>query len=154
MTAITRFERSVTIRCEAAAIHGELADPQRQLGLQPLLTSVVEIHGDESARVRNFEAVEVVRIFGWIPWKNRIRVRIESIRTDEVLEFEARSRPGIVVRSRFTIAKLGAESRVREEVRVDSPRVIHTCVTAEAIRAQEDCLANLKRRLEARTGTT
>jgi len=150
MTVTTRFERSVKIGCDGPAIYAELIDPKRQVGLQPLLTSVVEIGGDGPARIRHFEAAEIVRIFGWIPWKNRIRVRVESIRPDEVVEFEARSVPGVVVRSRFTISRVEAKSHVREEVELDAPRLIHAFVRAEAIRAQEELLVNLKRRLEAR----
>jgi hypothetical protein len=149
MTATTRFERSVTIHCETPAVYAELEDPQRQLGLQPLLISVTERHG-APGRVRRFEAVEVVRILGWIRWRNRIRVRVESIRPGEVIEFEARSFPGIVVRSRFTLERRESGTHVREEVKLDSPRLFHGFAVSEAARAQERLLANLKERLEAR----
>jgi hypothetical protein len=150
MTATTRFERSVTIHCERPTVHAELEDPRRQLGLHPLLLSVTERDGEPNG-VRQFEAVEVVRILGWIRWANRIRVRVESIRPGEVIEFEARSFPGIVVRSRFTLESRESETHVHEDVRIDSPRLFHGFAVSEAVRAQERLLANLRERLEARS---
>lgn len=151
MTATRRFERSVAIRSEPGAIEAELADPQRQIGLQPLLVSVSEIDGGDSTRTRHFEAIEIVRVFGCVKLRNRIRVRIHVTRPGEVVEFEASSFPGIVVHSRFTLSRVESGTHVREEVRLEAPILLRGFVASEAMRAQEELLANLKQRLEARS---
>jgi len=147
-----RFETSTTIDASPAAIYAELAEPRRQLGLQPLLVDVHEIERGETdtgAAYRVFEAVERFRFFGVVRWHNRIRVRVELVRPGEILAFEAKSRPGITLRSRFSLESSAAATVVREQLEIEVPALLAGFVGREAERVHEQLLANLKRRLEA-----
>jgi len=141
------FERSVTVRATPRSVYAELADPQRQIGLQPLLVDVAEIPTPDPDRTRRFEAVEAIRLLGFVPLRNRIRVRVDCVAPPEIIDFEARSFPRITVRSRFTLARDGDGTLVRESVSVTAPAPLRSFVLREAVRAQETLLANLARRL-------
>jgi len=145
-----RFERSVTIRAAPTSIYAELADPERQIGLQPFLVRVTELPTPDLARTRSFRAVEVIRIFGVLPLPAPIRVRVDLVAPAKIIDFEARSLPGLSVRSRFTLSEVESGTYVHEAVTVEAPALVRTFVQRKAIRAQEALLANLARRLESR----
>ena len=143
------FERSVTVCGAPRLVYAELADPARQIGLQPLLVDVTELPTSDPDRTRRFEALEVVRLPGFGSFRNRIRVRVDCVAPPEIIDFEARSFPRITVRSRFTLAPEGDGTRVSESVTVAAPAPLRPFVLREAVRAQEALLANLARRLES-----
>lgn len=147
-----RLEKRVAIGAPPEAVYAELADPRRQLGLQPLLVDVVEVDGGNEAASRAFDAVELLRFFGVLPWRNRIRVRIELTQPVEVVDYEARSFPAITVRSRFTLAASpeGEGTELQQRICVDVPAPLRAFVAPHVDRAQDGLLANLKARLEAR----
>jgi len=152
--ACSTFEKHITIRSTAEAIYAELANPARQVGLQPLLVEAEEVAAAATESSRSFVAVEVVPIpLGWT-LRNRIEVRVDLGRPGEVIEFHARSSPGIRVHSRFMLSPDGDRTTVHECVRVDVPWPLRAFVTARADAAQEELLRNLKRRLEGDGGTT
>ena len=140
-------------RTSPKRVFEELVDPRRQLGLQPLLASVTELGGsfDTGTGVvaRHFEAVEVFRVFGIQWFRNRIRVRVVPVEPGRRVDFEARSRPGIVVRSSFELSPDGDGTRVRESVELRSPGILMGFVRREARAAQIALLGNLKARLES-----
>jgi hypothetical protein len=140
-------------RISPARVYAELVDPRRQLGLQPLLTSVTEVAGSFDTKTgvvaRHFEAVEVFRALGIQWFRNRIRVRVVPLEPGRRVDFEARSRPGIVVRSSFELSPDGDGTRVRESVELHSPAVLMGFVRREGRAAQIALLANLKARLES-----
>lgn len=152
--ACRAFEKCVTIRANADAIHAELTQPQRQIGLQPLLTRVVEFEQAAPGSSRTFVAIEAVRLIpGWTV-HNRIEVRIEQTRPGEVVDFHARSPLRIRVHSRFTLEPEAGGTRVYEAVRIEAPRLLCAFVLRRADAAQEQLLQNLKRRLEQREGAS
>ena len=140
-------------RTSPARVFDELADPRRQLGLQPLLASVTELGGSIDTKTgvvaRDFEAVEVFRVFGIQWFRNRIRVRVVPVEPGRRVEFEARSRPGIVVRSSFELSPDGDGTRVTESVELRAPAVLMSIVGRESRAAHVALLANLKARLES-----
>jgi hypothetical protein len=150
------LEKSVVIRAPKEEIYAELVEPHRQIGLQPLLVDVEEIErseNDDGSAFRVFDAVERFRFLGVLRWRNRIRVRIDLTRSGEVADFEARSAPGIKVRSRFTLSARGDGTAVREQIHVEVPALLRGFVAGQVERAQDRLLANLKSRLEGRRGT-
>jgi hypothetical protein len=146
------FEKCVTIRASADAIYAELTQPERQIGLQPLLTRVAEHEQAATGSSRTFVAVEAVRLIpGWTV-HDRIEVRIEPTRPGEVVEFHARSPLRIRVHSRFTLEPQADGTRVHESVRIEAPRLLCAFVARRAEAAQGQLLENLERRLEQREG--
>jgi hypothetical protein len=143
------FDKQIAIRADSEQVYAELANPARHIGLQPLLVEVDERAeaADDAARV--FIAVEAVPLALGCTIRNRIEVRLERTRPGEIVEFEARSRPGVRVRSRFTLSSEGDHTRDHERVRIVEPRLLRAFVAARAEAAQEPLLRNLKRRLEA-----
>ena len=147
--AYSSFEKRISIDSTADAIYAELSDPERQIGLQPLLVATEERADAATDSSRTFIAVEAVPVaFGWT-LRNRIEVRIERIRAGEVIEFRARSRPGVRVHSRYTLAADGDRTTVHERVRIEMPRPLQQFVLARADAAHTELLDNLKRRLES-----
>ena len=114
-----------------------------------LLVDVVEVSSGDSADSRTFDAVELFHFFGVLPWRNRIRVRIELTQPGEIVDFEARSFPAITVRSRFTLAASLEGTELHQRVRVEVPALLRAFVAPRVDRAQAGLLANLKSRLEA-----
>lgn len=154
------FEKRIEIRAGSERIYAELTNPKRHIGLQPLLVEVDEpaaAHDEANegrceAASRVFTAVEVVPLAFGYTVRNRIAVRLEQTRPGEIVEFEARSRPGVHVRSRFTLSAEGDHTRVHEQVHVDVPFLLRGLVAPRAEAAQESLLRNLKRRLEVDAG--
>ncbi|MBW2286668.1 MAG: SRPBCC family protein [Deltaproteobacteria bacterium] len=146
--ACSTFEKRITIRSTADAIYAELSDPGRQVGLQPLLVETEELVAAASGSSRTFIAIEAVPVaLGWT-LRNRIEVRIDLTRPGEVVEFHARSIPGVRVYSRFTLTPDGDRTTVHECVRVEMPRLLRAFIAARAEAAHAKLLCNLKRRLE------
>lgn len=141
-----RFERSVRIDAPRERVYAELAEPERQLGLQPLLVSVRELPAE--AGVQRFEAVERIAGLGPFVWHNRIIVDVRPADPPHRLDFHARSRGGVTVRSGFRLEAVGEATEVHETVEVGMPWALRPLVARLAVRAQERLLANLKRRLE------
>jgi len=143
------FDKQIAIRAGCEQVYAELASPARHIGLQPLLVEVEERADAASEASQLFVAVEAVPLALGCTIRNRIEVRLERTRPGEIVEFEARSRPGVRVRSRFTLSSEGGHTRVHESVRIGVPRLLRAFVGARAEAAQESLLRNLKRRLEA-----
>jgi len=147
--ACVTFEKRISIHSNPDAIYTELSDPERQIGLQPLLVEIEELTTSTPNSSRSFIAIEVVPIaLGWTR-RNRIEVRIDRIRPDEVIEFHARSFPRIRVHSRFSLTPDGVRTMVHEHVRIEMPRALRAFVAARADASQAGLLRNLKRRLES-----
>jgi len=148
--AHSTFEKHITIDSAAAVVYAELSDPARQIGLQPLLVATEECADAATDSSRTFTATEVVPlVFGWTP-RNRIEVRIKRTRPGEVVEFHARSRPGIRVHSRYTLAPDGHRTTVHELTRIEMPRLLQQFIMHRAEAAHAELLHNLKRRIESR----
>jgi len=141
----------VEIRAPRERVYAELAEPRRQLGLQPLLVEVRELPPAAGAPgARCFEAVERIALFGPLAVRNRIRVEIAPVAPPAGLDFHATSRGGVEVWSEFRLEALpGGATEVREDVRVRTPGWLRPLVGRQALRAQRRLLDNLKRRLEA-----
>jgi len=148
--AHSTFEKRIAIDSTAAAVYAELSDPARQIGLQPLLVATEECADAATDSSLTFIAIEAVPvIFGWT-LRNRIEVRVERTRPGEVVEFHARSRPGVRVRSRYTLASDGRRTTVHELARIDMPRLLQQFIMKRAEAAHAELLHNLKRRIESR----
>jgi hypothetical protein len=146
--AFLKFEKHISIHSTADAIYAELSDPERQIGLQPLLVETEELATAVTDSSRSFIAIEAVPIaLGWT-LRNRIEVRMDRTRPGEVVEFHARSFPGIRVHSCFTLTPDGVLTTVHECVRVEMPWLLRAFVASRADAAQTGLLRNLKRRLE------
>ena len=145
--AIHRFERDVVIAASLARVFGELSEPARFLGLQPLLTEVREVAA--APGVRAFEAIERVALLGPIAVKNHLRVELTPRPAEQRIGFATRAPLGIRIEGGFTLEMDGTATRVTESVALHCPFWLSRFVVREAIRAQEALLANLKRRLEA-----
>ena len=146
--ACATFEKCITICSTADANYAELSDPKRQVGLQPLLVETEELEATAPASSRRFIAVEAVPVtLGWT-LRNRIEVRIDLTRPGEVVEFHARSFPGVRVTSRYTLTPDGDRTTVHGCVRVEMSRLLRSFVTTRADAAHGEPLRNLKRRLE------
>jgi hypothetical protein len=129
----------------------ELCEPARFLGLQPLLVEVREVAAPAGARA--FEAVERVRLLGRIPLRSRLRVELAPDRAARRVHFATRAPLGIRLEGAFALEEAGpGATRVHEMVTLAAPRGLHAWVRAQAVRAQEALLANLKQRLEAERG--
>ncbi|NNL68067.1 MAG: hypothetical protein HKP30_17595 [Myxococcales bacterium] len=145
------FACGIEIAAPPARIHAELAAPERQLGLQPLLIEVVPLAAApaDPPGVRRFEAVERVPLFGRVALRNRIRVTVRPDPEGRFVDFHARSRGAVEVRSRFALEPCAGGTRVREDVALRVPRWLRRFVEPRAVAAQAALLANLKQRLEA-----
>jgi hypothetical protein len=145
-----QFARSVEIAVPFARVWEELSEPARFLGLQPLLVEVREVAAPGGARA--FEAVEVVRALG-VPLRSRLRVELRPEVAAQRVAFATRAPLGIALTGEFALEALGAErTAVRESVTLRCSRLLRPFVVAQATRAQEALLANLKQRLETRKG--
>lgn len=101
------------------------------------------------AGVRACEAVEVVRLGGWLPVRNRLRVELRPDAAGGHVAFATRAPLGIRLTGTFVLTPVGpGATRVDEAVSVSCPRLLRGLVVGEARRAQQALLANLKRRLE------
>lgn len=128
-------------------VWAELSEPARFLGLQPLLVEVREV--DASPGARAFDAVERVRALG-ISLRSRLRVELRPERDGARVAFATRAPLGIRLSGAFALEALTpARTAVRESVALRCAPPLRGFVLAQAIRAQEALLANLKRRLEA-----
>lgn len=148
------FECRSEIAASAERIHAELAAPERQLGLQPLLIAVEPQPAapEDAAGVRRFDAVERVPLFGPFALRNRIRVTVTPDPGGRRVDFHARSRGAIEVESRFDLEpRAGEATLVRERVELRVPAWLGPFVEKRAAAAQAALLANLKHRLEAET---
>jgi hypothetical protein len=144
------FDERVVIRAAASAVYAELSEPERQLGLQPLLIDVREVERSEQRPAsRVYEATERISLFGVPGWRIRIRVRVELTQPDEIIEFRASGAPGIMVFSRFTLVPTHTGTAIHQRYRAEVPALLRPIVGRIARRAQVTLLANLKRRLEA-----
>ena len=145
--AIHRFERDVVIAASLARVFGELSEPARFLGLQPLLTEVREVAA--APGVCAFEAVERVALLGPIAVNNRLRVELTPRAAAHRIGFATRAPLGIRIEGAFALDAMGTTTRVTESVVLRCPFWLSRFVLREATRAQEALLANLKRRIEA-----
>lgn len=142
------FECRQTIRAPRARIHAELATPERQLGLQPLL---VEVH--PRADGRGFEAVERVPLVGALAFRNRIQVEVEAFEPPARIGLRAHS-GSLQVRSEFQLRPSEADAGatdVLERVELSIPvwwRPLRRFVLRRAVQAQQGLLENLRRRME------
>jgi hypothetical protein len=151
------FEKSVLVAASPAAVYAHLAEPKSFLGLQPLLVELAETGRSVDARgrpVRGFETVEQLRLAGLMPWRNRLSGEVTLGPADERIDVEVRSRPGIVVRSIYSLRPellpSGAGgTRASERVEIDCPCLLAPFVRREAERAHERLLQALKQRLES-----
>jgi len=127
-------------------VWAELAEPARFLGLQPLLVEVREVAAAPGARA--FEAVERVRVLA-LPLRSRLHVELRPDPQARRVGFATRAPLGIRLDGAFALEAL-AEGRtaVRESVDVRCAAPLRGFVVAQAMRAQQALLANLKRRLE------
>lgn len=143
-----QFARSVEIAAPWARVWEELSEPARFLGLQPLLVEVREVAAPGG--VRAFEAVEVVRALG-VPLRSRLRVELRPELAAQRVAFATRAPLGIALAGEFALRALGAgRTAVHESVTLRCARLLRPFVAAQARRAQEALLANLKQRLETR----
>ena len=143
------FERAVTIESPRARVFAELAEPQRFLGLQPLLRSVREVPGADGARC--FEAVEYVPLFGGLSMPSRLRVELAPDANETRVGFRTVAPLGIRLDGAFELLDVAGGTEVRESVALRCARWLRRFVAPQAMRAQEALLANLKQRLEAET---
>jgi hypothetical protein len=149
-----RFEKSTWIGAKPAAVFAHLSEPSAFLGLQPLL---VELHetgrgGDAEGRpTRRFETVEKLFLAGVVPFRNRIEGVLTLVGDGEI-EVTVRSRPRLVLHSRYRFEPEAAGTRVTETVAIDCPRLLARLVRRQAERAHERLLAALKERLEGTGG--
>jgi hypothetical protein len=136
----------VEIDVPLARVWAELSEPARFLGLQPLLVEVREVDAPPGARA--FDAVERVQALG-VPLRSRLRVELRPDREGACVAFATRAPLGIRLSGAFALEALApARTAVRESVALRCPPPLRRLVLAQAIRAQEALLANLKRRLE------
>lgn len=146
--ACVTFEKQISIRADADAIYAELCDPERQVGLQPLLVETEERLEAATSASRSFIAIEAVPVaFGWT-LRHRIEVRIERTRPGQVVDFHTRAFPRIRIHSRFTMTPNDVGTKVQQCFRLEVPRGLRTFVAARAESAQAELLRNLEKRLE------
>jgi len=127
-------------------VWAELSEPARFLGLQPLLVEVREVEAAPGARA--FEAVERVRVLA-LPLRSRLHVELRPDPQARGVAFATRAPFGIRLDGAFALEALGEKrTAVRESVSVRCGAPLLGFVVAQAMRAQEALLANLKRRLE------
>ena len=130
-----------------ARVFAELCEPERFLGLQPLLVEVREVPAAPGARA--FDALERVRALG-LPLWSRLRVELRAEEKARRVAFATRAALGIRLTGAFELAALAAgRTAVRETVSVRCPRLLRPFVVAQARGAQRALLENLKQRLEA-----
>ena len=145
------FEVQQRIAAPVAAVYAHLSEPASFLGLQPLLIEVTETGRGEDAQgrpTRTFRAVENIRLFGFLPWRNTITTRMTLSRPDERIECDVESPGGVRLRNAFVLRAEGDASLVRDEVTIDCPRLLQGLVLGIARKAHERLLLNLKQRME------
>jgi ligand-binding SRPBCC domain-containing protein len=149
--ATATFDVSERITAPPERIYAHLSEPRSFLGLQPLLIEVRETDrgADGQGRpTRTFRAVEKLRLFRFIPYRNAITTRMTLAAPNERIECEVDSPGGVSLRNAFTLRPDGGDVVVEDAVTIDCPAWLRGFVVAEAKKAHRRLLQNLKRRME------
>jgi hypothetical protein len=148
-----RFSVAERIDAPVERVFHHLSEPASFVGLQPLLLSVEETERGEDPHgrpTRTFRSVERLRLLGFIPYRNTILTRMTLMRPNELIECEVNSPGGVKLRNTFALRAEEGTSCVCDDVTVHCPRWLRPFVVAEARRAHQRMLHNLKRRMEGR----
>lgn len=149
-----KLEFTIHIRRPVSVVYNHLAQPSNFIGLQPLLSSISSIQEIDvnSKRGYRYETIETFRI-GPIPvLNNRIRVQTVLTEPNRQIDSVVQSKPKIRLDVHYQFTALADETNLVEQMLISVPAWVSGYVVRTARQAQEQTLANLKRRLETGDG--
>ncbi|MBE2223872.1 MAG: SRPBCC family protein [Anaerolineae bacterium] len=143
--------KSIHIEAEATAVYSHLADISNHPGLQPLVVETREIErtvADDGQTVIHFFSVEQFHFLGFIPYQNKIRVKMTQIPEEHLLIQAVDSFPNITLISRTTFQPDATGTAVTETIHISTPNFVAGYVQKTADAAHDVLMQNLKTRLE------
>ena len=148
-----RIKKTICIQADVTAVYAHLADITNHPGLQPLVVETQELGRsvDEAGHtVVHFFSIEQFRFLGFLPYRNKIRVKMVQVPEENLIIHEVESFPNIrlISQTRFE-PKEGGGTAVSETLDIDTPNLLAGIVQKTADAAHEALLQNLKTRLEA-----
>ena len=148
-----RIKKAIRVQAETTTVYAHLADITNHPGLQPLVVETQELGRsvDEAGHtVVHFFSIEQFRFLGFLPYRNKIRVKMVQVPEENLIIHEVESFPNIrlISQTRFE-PKEGGGTAVSETLDIDTPNLLAGIVQKTADTAHEALLQNLKARLEA-----
>jgi hypothetical protein len=148
--------KSIYIQAEPTAFYAHLSDIGNHPGLQPLVIETREIGReiDEAGHtIIHFYSVEALRLLGFIPYHNKIRVKMIQIPEENLIIHEVESFPNIQLVSRTLFQADAGGTAVTETLHITTPNLVANYVQKTAVAAHETLMHNLKARLESSQGS-
>lgn len=148
-----QIKKTIHIAAETTAVYAHLADITNHPGLQPLVVETQELGRgvDEAGHtVVHFFSIEQFRFLGFLPYRNKIRVKMVQAPEENLIIHEVDSFPNIRLISQTHFEpEEGGGTAVSETLHIDTPNLLAGFVQKTADAAHEALLQNLKARLEA-----
>lgn len=146
------LSKTIHIQAAATAVYNHLANITNHPGLQPLIVAAQEIDrhvDDQGHTVIHFYSIEKFSFLGFIPYHNKIRVKMTQIPEEHCLIQEVDSFPNIRLVSRTIFQADHQGTTVTETLHIDTPNLVAGFVQKTADSAHDTLLQTLKARLEA-----
>ena len=148
--ARARFTCEVSIRAPAEAVEAHFTEPQRLLGLHPLLVTVEPVERKRDAQGREVVSYAPVDMWKVGPWQYRLQYHVETVRLGPGhLESHVRAQ-GVRLHNTLRLEEREGVTRLREEVIVSGGWLLAQVSRREGLRSHQLMLAHLQQRLEAR----
>ena len=150
---IADFRESLIIQAPLSQVFAQLAQPERMLGLQPLLVhcEVVNQRADAESQITECEVLytERFKILGPLHYDNHIRSFMKSDARANQITFTVRSFPRIKLSSCYDLSPRESHTHVELSLTIQAPAILAGFVSKIAHGAHRRLLAKLKQRCEA-----
>jgi hypothetical protein len=150
--SLQTIEVSIIIDAPINVVYEHMADPQNLMGLQPLLIEVTPVQESmaEGLRVLRYESVEAFQVLGVTVYRQRIRVITTLTAPPTRMDAHVDAPRDVHLDVEYHFAEQGSGTRLTEIMHINAPALLMGFVKGEALRAQQQVLANLKQRLESK----